>query len=82
MQWSYAGMWFVKPVNPGRYLGSANISWGACLPHDNKPRVWWKNLAGAVGAAEWGWTPEFSKTPFLRYLWFDPFMMLEKEVPW
>ena len=83
-QWNYAGMWFVKPENPGRYLGTANWT-GVCLPHDDnddKPRVLWKRLAGAIGAAEWAWTPGFPPTTFLRYLWFDPFMMLEKEVTW
>ena len=75
-------MWFVKPENPGRYLGSANWSSGARLPHDDDARVWWKRLAGTVGAAEWGWSPGFPTTSFLRYLWFDPFIMLEKEVTW
>jgi hypothetical protein len=49
---------------------------------DDGAYVAWKHLVGTVGVAEWGWTPKFPTTSFLRYLWFDPFMMLEKEVTW
>ncbi|UCE26961.1 MAG: hypothetical protein JSW52_11540 [Candidatus Coatesbacteria bacterium] len=31
---------------------------------------------------EWSWTPEFPASPFLRNLWVEPFLMLEKEVTW
>ena len=42
----------------------------------------WKHLAGAVGVAEWGWTPEFPPDPYLKDLWFKPFIMCVKEVTW
>ena len=81
-QWNYAGTAFVKPVNPGHYLGTTNKAGPVWLPHDENLRFRWKRLAGTISVAEWAWTFNFPRSFFLSNLWFKPFMMLEKEVTW
>ncbi|UCE26146.1 MAG: hypothetical protein JSW52_07205 [Candidatus Coatesbacteria bacterium] len=81
-QWNEVGDVFIPPVNQGRYLGTTNKCGRAWLPFDHGPYIAWKKLVGAVGVAEWSWTPEFPASPFLRNLWVEPFLMLEKEVTW
>ncbi|UCE26148.1 MAG: hypothetical protein JSW52_07215 [Candidatus Coatesbacteria bacterium] len=52
------------------------------MPYDDGGHFIWKRLAGTIAIAEWGWTPNFPKDWWLKDLWFKPFMMCEKEVPW
>ena len=73
---------FIPPVEPGRYLGTTNKAGVAWLPYDDDAYVAWKRLVGAVGVAEWGWTPKFPAKPYLKDLWFKPYMMCVKEVTW
>lgn len=73
---------FIPPVNQGRYLGTTNKAGAVWMPRDEGHYYRWKRLVGTIGVGEWGWSPGFPTTSFLRYLWFDPFMMLEKEVTW
>jgi hypothetical protein len=55
---------------------------GYCMPRDEDSHMWWKSHAGDVAVAEWNWTYEFPNSRYLKNLWWDPFIMFEKEVTW
>ena len=52
------------------------------LPHEDDHNVSWKQHAGDIAVAEWAWTSSYPNMPYLRRLWFKPFIMFEKEVTW
>ena len=74
-----------KDLPSGKYLGAVNYNWsgeGASLPHEDDIHARWKFQAGTVGVAEWNWTYSFPNSRYLKDLWFDPFIIFEKEVTW
>ena len=52
------------------------------LPHEDDSHTRWKSHAGDVAVAEWNWTYSFPKSQYLKDLWWDPFIMMEKEFTW
>ena len=52
------------------------------MPRDDNIHIRWKSHAGDVAVAEWNWTFSFPKSQYLKNLWWDPFIMFEKEVTW
>ncbi len=52
------------------------------MPRDDDTHMWWKSHAGDVAVAEWNWTYGFPNSRYLKHLWWDPFMIYEKEVTW
>jgi hypothetical protein len=83
-QWMKCG-WDFRNRPKGKYLGTVNTNWsgeGECLPHDETLYIRWKTRAGDVAVAEWNWTFTFPASKYLKGLWWDPFIMFEKEVTW
>lgn len=52
------------------------------MPRDDNIHIRWKTHAGDVAVAEWNWTLNFPASRYLKNLWWDPFIMFEKEVTW
>jgi hypothetical protein len=82
-QWIKCGRDFKNRPN-GKYLGSVNLYSGVhnCMPGAEDSHMWWKSHAGGVAMAEWNWTYGFPNSRYLKNLWWDPFMIFEKEVTW
>jgi len=84
-QWVKCGKDFLNPTpNKGNYKGSVNHNWSynaAYLPHED---VWgkWKTRAADVAVASWCWKTSFPDSPYLKNIWFEPFLIFEKEVIW
>jgi hypothetical protein len=77
--------WDFRNIPKGDYLGAVNFSWsgqGECIPHNDDIHVRWKSQAGTAAVAEWNWTFWYPREQYLKDLWWDPFMMLEREVTW
>jgi hypothetical protein len=55
---------------------------GECLPNDESRHIRWKYQTGSIAVAEWNWSFSLPKSYYLKNLWWDPFMILEKEVTW
>ena len=85
-QWIKCGRDFRLPQpGKGKYLGGVDYNWtgsGEFLPHDDNIHIRWKTQAGGVAMAEWNWTYGFPNSRYLKHLWWDPFMIFEKEVTW
>ena len=86
-QWIKCGRDFKVPSEPGngKYLGGVNLNFvadGAWLPHDEDHHIWWKSHSGDAAVAEWNWTFWYPRKQYLKDLWFDPFMAMEREVTW
>ncbi|MCP4231030.1 MAG: hypothetical protein GY771_12905 [bacterium] len=83
-QWMDCGLKFEQAmaITYGTYLGAVlNLTRG--LPFDDRPFVvGWKSNADAIGIADYNWSPRFPRTPYLKYLWWDPYVTCLKEVTW
>jgi len=67
----------------GMYIGGVKTSWFSYyLPLDETTKVLWKNHAPDSGVADWNWSDNYPQTPYLKYSWWDPFVMYFKEVTW
>jgi len=63
-------------------MGGVNLMVSSGMPRDEDAHIWWKFCAGDVAVAEWNWTYELPRSQYLKNLWWDPFIMMEKEVTW
>jgi len=83
-QWEESGYHFREPVidAQGKYLGQ--LQWGldGKVPMDEETKVHWKRDAGGVAIAEWCWGLGFPSRPYLKNIWWDPFVTCHKEVSW
>jgi hypothetical protein len=84
-QWTESGKHFLIPAQgKGNYKGSINLNWsydGDCLPHEDTTGRW-KTRAADVAVASWCWNSAFPASDKLKDIWFEPFLIFEKEVIW
>jgi hypothetical protein len=70
-------------ISLGKYRGGAFQTWrDVGLPFDDGQNTWWKLKVGLIGMAAWNWNAAYPDSPYLRKMYFEPFMMLRKEVTW
>jgi hypothetical protein len=86
-QWKEASKNFVNPSNPllGKYLGGVAYFfnwWYDLLPYQTSLQHRSNDAAGIMGVASWYWYRDYPVSYKLDDIWFDPFKILEKEVPW
>jgi len=69
--------------NPSKYKGGIWQTWRERgLPFDDTTNSYWQLKAALIGVAAWNWNYQFPNSPDLTNLYFDPFLMLRKEVTW
>jgi hypothetical protein len=79
-EWIRSGNQF---ISLGKYKGGAYQQWlDTGLPFDDGLNTRWKMKTGLIGMAAWNWNASYPANPYIRDMYFDPFIMLHKEVTW
>jgi len=68
----------------GKYLGGVNLNFGlgSSLPFDEQLHIRWRDRAADIAIAEWNWGLAYPASQYLKNIWWDPFIIFEKEVSW